>query len=835
MLSGSNTIFIGLLCLFPLVIRGQASCIGLQQLINADLPLAIETADQNQALPCPNVLGEIYLRAGRNSLAEDYFRQGLEQATDENERAASLSKLAIVLWNIGNYHQAAELIEQALSIRKNSSDSALLAAAYNDYGLIYSSINAGKALTSYEQAEKIYKRLYETNNEKVAQSLINTGVAYGNLEYYGEAVINLNSASDIIKNLYPNQPHSTQAFIQFSLGNFHSAMGQSEAALQYFQKALDIYLAVHSNVHPDVARTYNEIGKLYNQKGEFEKALSFYQKALISNTLNFEDPDIESNPNFNDYLDANTLLNSLFLKAKAFEYYHFNFSLDFKDLKNSLNTLFVCDSLVDKIRQLRSNEADKLALSTLAEQVYETGVILTYTMADLSFKKDEYYEHAFYFSEKRKSAVLLEAIADASARQYANIPSEKLAEEQQLKDELTFYEQEVAKKETEENRRKLFDLTQRYHQFIASLEEEYPQYYNLKYNIAIPTVADLQKKLNENEALISYFLDNNRKRIFVFQITSKKLKVDNVPQGDNFNRHLSGFRNSIYFKDKMVYQKTAESLYKLLFPYKLPKGIDNITIIPTGKLGTLPFEALLTDNTKSKDFDFQSLPYLVKDYSITYAYAATLFYQQLTSSKNPSNTALLCAPIEFTGYQNLPGTALEIEDLKSIFSETNITTEVLLKEDANEANLKRKDLSKYTYLHMATHGQVNIEHPELSRIMLQSSADEDGSLFASEIYNLSLEANLVTLSACETGLGKVAEGEGIIGLSRALIYAGAHNLMVSLWQVADNSTAQLMTDFYKNLATYNDYSKPLQAAKSDMISSEFAEPFYWAPFILIGQ
>jgi len=151
-------------------------------------------------------------------------------------------------------------------------------------------------------------------------------------------------------------------------------------------------------------------------------------------------------------------------------------------------------------------------------------------------------------------------------------------------------------------------------------------------------------------------------------------------------------------------------------------------------------------------------------------------------------------------------------------------------------------LKNYKYLHFATHGFVNTDKPELSGIFLaqDSTLDEDGILYQGEIYNLELNADLTVLSACETGLGKIKKGEGLIGLTRALLYAGSRNIIVSLWSVADESTSELMIDFYKNLLEGNqllsEFSKPLQKAKLKMIEEgKYAHPFYWSPFILIGK
>jgi len=197
----------------------------------------------------------------------------------------------------------------------------------------------------------------------------------------------------------------------------------------------------------------------------------------------------------------------------------------------------------------------------------------------------------------------------------------------------------------------------------------------------------------------------------------------------------------------------------------------------------------------------------------------------------------------------LPGSESEVKSIFNEFDKENFKTKVELKENASESRIKSGELENYKYIHFATHGFVNSEKPELSGLLLAQVADStneqnDGILYSGEIYNLKLNADLVVLSACETGLGKIKKGEGIIGLTRALLYAGAKNLMVSLWQVSDQSTSDLMISFYKNLLDEKSarltnqvrYAPLLQQAKLKMIGdAKFAHPFYWSPFILIGQ
>ena len=235
--------------------------------------------------------------------------------------------------------------------------------------------------------------------------------------------------------------------------------------------------------------------------------------------------------------------------------------------------------------------------------------------------------------------------------------------------------------------------------------------------------------------------------------------------------------------------------------------------------------------------DYTTLSYLVKDYSVSYQYALALHYQGYSRPQHRmnANKALLCAPVTFEGLPALPGTDHEIRDLKDILARKGITPEMLLEAEASEQQVKTASLSQYKYIHLATHGVVDEVNPKDSRILLKQSDQEDGFLYSGEIYNLDLDASLVTLSACETGLGRISKGEGIIGLSRALLYAGAENLVVSLWNVADQSTAQLMVDFYQHVENAQ-FGTALKTAKLAMIDSEiYAHPYYWAPFILVGQ
>jgi CHAT domain-containing protein len=188
----------------------------------------------------------------------------------------------------------------------------------------------------------------------------------------------------------------------------------------------------------------------------------------------------------------------------------------------------------------------------------------------------------------------------------------------------------------------------------------------------------------------------------------------------------------------------------------------------------------------------------------------------------------------------LAGTRIEAEQISKLAKSTGGQSDVWLDMDANEDNLATRELTKYRVLHIATHGLLNAERPQFTGVVLSlvGNRSSDGFLRTDEVFNLHLGSPLVMLSACETGLGKERRGEGVMGLTRAFMYAGAPTVGVSLWSVADRSTADLMTDFYKKFFGAEDASPSaaLREAQLAMIAGKkYSAPFYWAPFVLVGD
>ncbi|MFN2596810.1 MAG: CHAT domain-containing protein [Pyrinomonadaceae bacterium] len=312
-------------------------------------------------------------------------------------------------------------------------------------------------------------------------------------------------------------------------------------------------------------------------------------------------------------------------------------------------------------------------------------------------------------------------------------------------------------------------------------------------------------------------------------------------------------------------------------------GDKRLVVVADGALNFVPFEALVS----AQGTDYSQLPYLVEHNEIVYAPSASVLAavrQQSNAAAtsqargvlvvadpvfDPSDAraqkaatpggetaetapAMASAVADVAGENaaaaqtqtiklaRLAGTRAEAQEIEKLARAAGYTPDLWLDLDASEANVKTRDITKYRLLHVATHGLLDAKRPQFTGVVLSlvGNRDGDGFLRTDEIFNLRLGAQLVMLSACETGLGKEKRGEGVIGLTRAFLYAGAPTVGVSLWSVADRSTADLMSDFYKRLLTKQSPTPPaaLRAAQQQMIAGKkFSAPFCWAPFVVVGD
>ena len=442
---------------------------------------------------------------------------------------------------------------------------------------------------------------------------------------------------------------------------------------------------------------------------------------------------------------------------------------------------------------------------------------------------------------------------------FAGLPDSVLERERQLRVELAYLErkrQELLSSGTSETDSaalaigtRIFELRQRYSDLTKHLERTFPNYHRLRYDRSTATVREVQEHLlRAGQTLVEYVVGDSS--LFVFVVGKQTFLVREIPQDFPLETWVTDLRAAMTTNRSTaaaLYCDRAYHLYqKLLAPIQ-EYLTEELVFVPDGVLNYLPFEALLTQ-MPAKPARFRTHDYLLHQHRISYGYSATLLreMQEKRYQQTPTEHLLALAPY-YSGdsalLAELPTLTLrkkrralrhsggEVYGIRRIMG-----GDVLHGQAANKEHFLQI-AGKYRILHLATHGQANERVGDYSLLAFAETADstDDNLLYVRDIYNLPLDADLVTLSACETGLGKLQRGEGIISVARAFAYAGASSIVTALWDVDDEHAKELMLVFYKELRKGSSKSEALQTAKRSLAKRLGSHPFFWAAFIGIGD
>ncbi len=810
----------------------------------------------------------------------------LSQKPDEDV-ANGYHEIAMVRERKGDYEQALAFYEKALAIKLAAfgPQHPQAAITYSGLGLVSLYMKEyDRALDYLKRQIAITSAISDEQHPDLCTAYNVMGRVYFEQGDYDQAMAYYHKALAIARSVF-REKHVYVANSYTEIGHALRKKDRRHEALSFYQKGLTVARDVFGEVHPTVAEICIGLGSAYQDQGGYDRALDYLQQSLRANIATFKNTDPYANPPLHDMISERELLNALQNKAEVFARRYVGQSHDLKDLKTSVSTYQLAAQLIDQMRRGYKTEGAKLFLAAEAAGIYGDAIRSALQLYAAT-RQAEPLHTAFQFAENSKAGVMLEALAELEARQFAGIPDSLLAQEKQLRIDLNFYESSLAeeqfKREESDSAKiaqwkdRLFGFRQAYDKLLTRFEQEYPGYYNLKYQIKTASVPEVQQLLDDQTALVEYF--TGRDSIYIFALTKSGFDIKTSPKDSSLENQITQLRHGIITQDFALYAPVAYRLYlTLLAPAADQLKSKNLIIVPDGVLSAIPFETLLTAQVEAKGNlqDYVELPYLVRECAISYAYSATLLQQeQSRKNREAKHDYLAFAPVFasglpagtrsgdfFTGNLTkdssaastrirgyLPATKKEVTGILACFENSygwferwfGNKARVYLEREANEENLKSPKLGDYRYLHFATHGLINEKSPKLSGLLLaqkDSISREDGILHLGEIYNLNLNADLVVLSACETGLGQVAKGEGIIGLTRGFLYAGASNLLVSLWQVSDVTTADLMVDFYDKMLGGMSKAEALAEAKRQMIRRDpgYAKPYYWAPFILVGR
>ena len=616
-----------------------------------------------------------------------------------------------------------------------------------------------------------------------------------------------------------------------TLGSCFLSVNEFDLALKEFENALWFSKKYYGANNREVAKIYNSIGETYSLNNEFQKALSSYQKSLITLLPDYKPKSIYENPKSKYFYPENTIKEALDGRAKmlvklkkpfeAIENYELSFLIE-----NELRSSYLSQN--SKLLQQQENRLRS-----------EKCIDLCYTLFEQT-KNIEWIKKAFYFSEQTKSRVLLEnkelSLLKSSFKNDSLFikENELLLKKGELNTNITLEQLKGDKAnlillaKLTSKRENVFN---KLHLIKQDIDKKFP---SLKTDInKIVTVKKLKDNILKKEQLLMEFFDGE-KFVYIFSVSNNKpINLIRIEKNSELINELSKFismfssnRGSDIQNNIETYKLLANKLYSKLFKTEIPRSL---IIIPDGIFSFVPFDALLTERTDL--LNFEKLPYLLNVSTISYSYSASILLNDSKKINKKQNNILGFFPVFKNNHRELTELSFTAQEAKTIEKET--TGKFLIYEDALKKAFLKID-ANHSILHLSTHASAG------SYFVPPAIEFYDETMYLPEIYGQKLDLDLVVLSACETGIGTLRKGEGVMSLARGFSFAGVKNLIVSLWKVNDKSTQQLMAGFYKNYAKNNNKSSALHQSKLDYlknkkVSSVKKSPYYWASFVFIGE
>jgi len=744
---------------------------------------------------CLTNIGNYYLKLDNYSEALNYLEQALiiaQVLRKKIEESVCLGNIGIIYENMGNYERALDYLKKALEIDKQLGNDIFIAMDLNNIGATFRT-----------------KGLISKNNEDFLEALDN---------FY-----------ECLKLTRKTGYKRAEVEVLNNIGTVHTDLENYHRALGYFQSGYK--LAEEIKDVKSTGMILNNIGIVHFYLGDYEKSTEYYERAI----------------NLAVDIGGEKILWEAYLeRAKAFEKQD-KFSEAIESYKESIKTI---ENIRSRIK-LEELKASYLAADKRIEPYHN--LIHLLVKLYLSNKGNTYGLEAFNYLERAKARAFLDSLELSQVDITQGVDAELLNHEKELmKDISNIYTRLLAEELSREKKEAIHEELNNKEEKLESLKREMriksPAYADLRYPEIISLVETQKKLLNTKTAFFAYSISEENSYAFV--ITTKNFTIFPIPPRDIIQKQVTDYLKVINDKENQNFESGHE-LFKILVLPGLDKKIKTIIFITDDILHFLPFETLITHKEKRN--------WLINNYKIAYAPSISslseIIHHKKSSGTKPQMDILAFGDPHFgqlekedngedifqeffsSSYFNffrLKYSGLEIDKISALFKKTN----TFRREKATEEQLKELRLRDYKIIHFATHSILDDKKPARSSIVLTLDEDptEDGFLQMREIYNLELNSDLVTLSSCQTGLGRFTRGEGIEGINRAFFYAGTSSVLMSLWAVNDEASYQLMERFYFHLRSSESIKNALRKAKLEMINSGIlSHPYYWAGFVISGK
>jgi CHAT domain-containing protein len=817
-------------------------------------------------------IGAYHFRRGNYAKMFEYSRKALRNI-EENQYYPN-PYLSTIYLNHAQYYDAIKDYQAATpfyikAIEEDTKARGLyhpnLAVSYFNLADNYNYLgDHANALINYRRGREICERSQGVNILDEANGYRTGGRIWESQQDYDKAIALFFKALNIYRNQVEKN-HPRIRHILLEIASAYGKMNDRSRQLDMYQEAIRQYFSSKNSDSTNLGEIYLQLAYFYADTGPVDSARFYTDKCLHLFYRPLIESDFTQLPSWNEMAFPREMIELLKLQA----------SLEMKRadesaLRKGLRSYLLAAQIIDSIRFNQASFSGKRDLGAIAKSVYEGGIQVSHALEKLT-GSPTYFDQAFMFAERGKSTLLYQSIQEAEARISAGIPDSIYAMEAEIKLSLMFYRNkvnEIANPQDPENikkialwREKIFNLNQKKDSLISRLEKDYPRYFELKYTTKIPSVAEIQALLKaQGASLINYF--EGTEQLFVFRVSASEKSLHILKKDIPLDAWIDSFRQSIYrpftggaMNDSLnlvmqeQYAEYGHKLFQFLFPESLRSHTfsgQKLIVVPDGNLGYLPFGALLTQKPERLG-RYRSYPFLIKLISLSYSYSAALCYHDYQPRQFPlPRKKMIAFSPNFKQNEGSRVVSSRSELGELAFSKAEVEAvkeslggEILLDDEATEKRFKAL-AGDYQMIHISSHAMVNDQKPLRSQIAFSPSPDttEDHFLSLEELFHLKLPAEMVVLSACETGIGKLFQGEGISSLARGFSYAGARSIITTLWKVNDEATAQIMAGFYQYLNQGMHKEEALSRAKLSYLEQAdnlTAHPFYWSGHVPIGN
>ncbi|AFY37287.1 Tetratricopeptide TPR_1 repeat-containing protein [[Leptolyngbya] sp. PCC 7376] len=837
------------------------------------LTLMREIGDRQWEGTALNNIGAVHHALGELEIALEYYEESLpilREVGNRSGEARTLSSVGAIYDVLGDRQKALDHHALALAIYSEINDRNGEATALNNLGTVYDDLGEEDlALEYYEASVVLSREAGERLGE--ARTLGNIGGIYRNRGEYEKAVEYLLEALPLLQAIGDRFGEATTLS---DIGLIFLDVGRPERALEYYEQALPI--TQDTGNRPGEASVLNRLGRLYAEQDELAKAIDYFQESLTLSQAMGDRP------------------------GQALQFYNIAyFERQQNNTEIAVTAIESAIEIVEDLRvKVASPELRQSYFATV--QFYYELYIELLMEQEAKNPNQGYAQKAFLASEQSRARTLLDLLTEANADIREGVDPDLLAQEKELLATLDLVEKarvsilndpkstSTEKKEADEN---LAITTSIYKDLQTEIRLASPKYANLKYPEPL-SVEELQQNiLDDDTVLFQYSLHRNKSYLWAISkddfvsyelanLGTLQTAIEQVRQNItsirlNLPPHLERVRtqqrlNAIQTLSELVLAPALDELDK-----------KRLVIVADEDLHFIPFSVLSLSGQEYNPLGDRHEIVNVPSVSAL----ESLRVNENTPIQSDASLAMIADPVfnnqdcrldggapicdnptsdpdptfasgqtldslalkrsakgfDDVNWDRLLGTRTEAQSILNLLAQQSGDTLQAFDFDANRDLMTGDRLEDYDLIHIATHGFLNTVEPELSGIVFslvdQNENPQNGFLRLNDVFNLKLNASLVVLSACQTGLGDQVKGEGLVGLSRGFMYAGVPRLIVSLWQVDDAATAEFMTRFYRLLLKENlAPAAALQQTQREMrTETEWQHPFYWAAFIFQGD